>query len=179
MNVDFEKVDEAEKISRQEHAKLSNRNFKATGILLVVYLAARLLHWMIGFPSSLTEVNYGFVSILGVIYLGYMLELLRASLREVRLRSKETNERLTEIEKRIDSQTKRMSKQLSAIESKLGSRTNGLEETQIAMTKTMRMMGIENRREMRHSLANIMSLPNAVRLGDNIVLESPITTALE
>jgi hypothetical protein len=131
MSADFEKVDEAEKITRQEHAKLSNRNFKITGVLLVVYLAVRLLHWVIGFPSSLTEVNYGFVSILGVIYFGYVLELLGASFREVRHRSKETNERLTEIEQRIDSQTKRMSKRLSAIESKLDSRTGGLEETTI------------------------------------------------
>jgi hypothetical protein len=130
MNADSEKVDEAEKITRQEHAKLSNRNFKVTGVLLVVYLVARLLHWVVGFPSSLTEVNYGFVSILGVIYLGYILELLGASFREVRLRSKETNERLTEIEKRIDSQSKQMSKRLSAIEGKFGSRTNGSEETQ-------------------------------------------------
>jgi hypothetical protein len=128
MNAGFEKVDEAEKITRQEHAKLSNRNYKVTGVLLVVYLAVRLLHWVIGFPSSLTEVNYGVVSILGVIYLGYVLELLGASFREVRLRSKETNNRLEQIEKQIDSKIMRISKRLAVIESALKVRAGAQEE---------------------------------------------------
>lgn len=124
MAVDFEKEDKAEEITRLENSNLLKYALSIAVILFAAYLVARLLHWIFGFPSSLTELNYGFASFFGLMYSACLLELLGNRLREIRNRSKETNNRLTEIEKQIETQAKQISGRLSAIESNLSDRTD-------------------------------------------------------
>lgn len=129
MGADSEMEDEAEKITKLEHSKRSKRNFKIAGIFFVLYLVARLTHWIFGFPSTVTELGETLAFILGLIYFGHLLELLGIEFREIRIRSKETNNRLEQLKKQIDFKTTRIGKRLAIIESALNGRTDGQVES--------------------------------------------------
>jgi TPR repeat protein len=101
VNVDIEKEDEAEKITRLEHNKQSKRDLRIAAACFAMYLVARLLHSTFGLPFSVTEANQGFAVMLGVIFFVHLFSLLTIWTREMRERSKETRRRLTAIERNL------------------------------------------------------------------------------
>jgi hypothetical protein len=120
MCVDFHKEDEAEKITRSVHNKRSKRDLGIVAVFFAIYFVARLLHSIFGLPSSVTELNLGFAAILGIIFFGHLLELLGSEFREIRIRSKESHQRLTTIENTVSCRIDQVERNLELLMEHLG-----------------------------------------------------------
>jgi hypothetical protein len=116
--IDFIEPDDLEENTGMEQRRAGNTWGKMfmweVGIGCGLYFGLQLSNWLIGFPRSLKDAGGVIFSILGILIgisiLSVIVAFIDSTIKEFRIRSRQMNHRLTEIEAKIESMTERINR---------------------------------------------------------------------
>ena len=116
--IDFTEPDDLEENTGVEQRSAGTLWMKVfmweVGIGCVLYFGAKLSNWFIGFPHSLKDAGEVIFSIVGMLVtisiLSVFVAFIDSTIKEFRIRSRQMNHRLEQIEAQIESITELLPK---------------------------------------------------------------------